>query len=42
MHLAHLVRGAPSVNAVHDLRLDEQAYRENAWSPWRRSRTVPD
>lgn len=37
VHLAHLVRAAPSLRHVSDLALDEEAYRPDAFSPWMRS-----
>jgi hypothetical protein len=33
-HVAHLVRQAPSVLQLADLRLGEEAVREDVWSPW--------
>ena len=33
-HFAHLVRSCPSLTAVHDLQIGEQACRATAWSPW--------
>ena len=42
VHLAHLVRGAPSLLEVADLGLDEEAYRESPWEHWTRSPYLED
>lgn len=34
VHLAHLVRSAPSLRRISDLRLDEEAWRTDVDSPW--------
>jgi hypothetical protein len=34
VHLAHLVRSAPSLRAISDLGLDEVAERPDVDSPW--------
>ena len=38
VHLAHLVRSAPSLRQISDLGLDEEALRDDPDSPWMRSR----
>lgn len=38
VHLAHLVRSAPSLRQISDLGLDEEALRVDADSPWKRAR----
>jgi hypothetical protein len=38
VHLAHLVRSAPSLRQIGDLGLDEEAWRNDADSPWRTGR----
>jgi hypothetical protein len=35
-HFAHLVRRAPSLTELHDLRLGEEAVRSTCWEPWTR------
>ncbi|WP_028050785.1 DUF4262 domain-containing protein [Cellulomonas sp. URHD0024] len=37
VHLSHLVRAAPSLRELSDLRLDERAERIHPWEPWHRS-----
>lgn len=40
VHLAHLVRSAPSLRRIADLALDEEAWRDNPDSPWKRAELV--
>lgn len=40
VHLAHLVRSAPSLRRIADLALDEEAWRDDPDSPWKRAELV--
>jgi hypothetical protein len=40
VHLAHLVRSAPSLRRIADLTLDEEAWRNDTDSPWQRGKLV--
>ncbi|QWF20515.1 DUF4262 domain-containing protein [Nocardioides sp. LMS-CY] len=41
VHLAHLVRSAPSLRAISDLGFDEEALRADTDSPWATARLCP-
>lgn len=42
VHLAHMVRAAPSLRDLQDLDLDECADRPNPWEPWQRSALIAE
>ena len=41
VHLAHLVRSAPTLRGISDLGLDEEAWRDDPDSPWETASILP-